>query len=42
MSRLVADFVAEGVFEGRVGRRGDILGRHEITALRQPDAGRLL
>jgi hypothetical protein len=40
--RLLADFVAESVLEGRVGRRGDILGRAEVTVLRQPDAGRAL
>ena len=39
---LRADFVAESVLEGRVGRRGDILGRAEVTVLRQPDAGRAL
>jgi len=31
-----ADFVAESVLEGRVGRRGDILGRPEVTVLRRP------
>jgi hypothetical protein len=36
MSRLLADFVAESVFEGHVARRGDILGRAKTMVLRQP------
>jgi hypothetical protein len=36
MSPLLADFVAEVGFEGRVGRPEDILGRGEAIVLRQP------
>src|ERR1700733_7126621 len=37
--QLMADFVAESVFEGHVARRGDILGRAKTMVLRQPHVG---
>jgi hypothetical protein len=36
LRQLMADFVAESVFEGHVARRGDILGRAKTMVLRQP------
>jgi hypothetical protein len=41
-SPVLADFVAEVGFEGRVGRPEDILGRGEAIVLRQPRAEREL